>query len=562
MNRGARRGVAELRSLALRSREVVVVAAVTGAVVGLAVAAFERGAAGGVFERVLEAPVWMQVAAPLIGLLLSMLALRVLAGDMSQATTEVYVEAMPDPRAPFPVRPVLGRLVASFATLGFGGAQGYEGPSLYMGAGLGAAVHSRLSRRLRGLDRHVLLAAGAAAGVAAIFKAPATGAVFALEVPYQDDLARGALLPALVGAASGYITYVAIEGTAPLIPVAGSPPIDLRDIGAAALIGLVCGLGARVYALLVRLAKQAQQRFTPWRRAVVSGLGLSLLVIVSRAVFEGEALSLGPGYRSIEWALDPDRTLLLIAVLATVRVAATSLTLAGGVGGLFVPLVVQGALTGRLIGGMFGGGQQSLFVVVGIAAFLGAGYRVPLAAVMFVAEATGRPGFVVPGLIAAVIADLVMGDASVSSHQRRRHRGHLEERAALPVAQALVTDPATASPDDTLAQFFAEHVAMARRRAVPVVVSDRFVGMAELDRVLAVDPADWPTTTLHAVLPEERISGKPDWTLGQALAAMVDASVDHLPIVGVDGRFHGMVTRISILDLQELLDRIEGPDSS
>ena len=59
-----------------------------------------------------------------------------------------------------------------------------------------------------------------------------------------------------------------------------------------------------------------------------------------------------------------------------------------------------------------------LFVVIGVAAFLGAGYRVPLAAVMFVAETTGRPGFVVPGLLAAVAASLVMGHASVTTYQR------------------------------------------------------------------------------------------------------------------------------------------------
>ena len=58
-----------------------------------------------------------------------------------------------------------------------------------------------------------------------------------------------------------------------------------------------------------------------------------------------------------------------------------------------------------------------MFVVVGIAAFLGAGYRVPLAGVTFIAEATGRPGYIVPGLLAAVLADVVMGSSSVTKYQ-------------------------------------------------------------------------------------------------------------------------------------------------
>ena len=132
-----------------------------------------------------------------------------------------------------------------------------------------------------------------------------------------------------------------------------------------------------------------------------------------------EPLAIGVGYHTIDWALSPDRALWLIAVVLLVRCLATAVTVAGGgVGGLFVPLVVAGALLGRLAVGVVGGGNTTLFVVIGVAAFLGAGYRVPLAAVMFVAETTGRPGFVVPGLLAAVAAMLVMGHASVTTYQR------------------------------------------------------------------------------------------------------------------------------------------------
>ena len=106
-------------------------------------------------------------------------------------------------------------------------------------------------------------------------------------------------------------------------------------------------------------------------------------------------------------------------MLLVVRCLATTAVIGGGgVGGLFVPLVVAGALLGRLVGGAIHELETSLFTVIGVAAFLGAGYRVPLAAVMFVAEATGHPGFVVPGLLAAVAAELVMGRSSVTSYQR------------------------------------------------------------------------------------------------------------------------------------------------
>ena len=91
---------------------------------------------------------------------------------------------------------------------------------------LGATFGDRGQRRLRRLfgdaDQRVLMVAGAAAGVAAIFKAPATGAIFALEVPYQDDVARRMLLPALVSAATSYVAFVAVNGTDPLFRSSGS----------------------------------------------------------------------------------------------------------------------------------------------------------------------------------------------------------------------------------------------------------------------------------------------------------------------------------------------------
>ncbi|MCA1845450.1 MAG: chloride channel protein [Actinobacteria bacterium] len=553
---------AELRSLLDRTREVVILAAVIGVVSGLGVAAFDLITADVIFDWLTGLPVWAEALGPPVGLALAAVALRVFAGGAGPATTDEYIRSMTDPEARFALRPVLGRLFASMATLGGGAAMGFEGPSIYLGAGVGAALYHRLGRRLQGIDRRVALVAGAAAGVAAIFKAPATGAVFALEVPYQDDLASNALLPALVGAATGYAAFAAIKGTDPIIPVAGRPPIDARDLIGAAVLGIACGLGARLFAWLLRAAKDVAARLTPWQRVALAGVVLAGLVIASRAAFDGRAFSLGPGYRAVEWALDPGRSLAIVALLATIRVAATTASVAGGgVGGLFVPLVVQGALTGRLIGGLVGGANESLFVVLGIAAFLGAGYRVPLAAVMFVAEATGRPGFVVPGLLAAVVAQLAMGSASVSPYQQRRQLGHVEERAHLPIGSVLVPDTADAvscQPDETLSRFFATHVATARRRAVAVLGPDGcYQAMVFLDDVLAVDPGQWATTTLGEVMRTDAPVGRSDWTIGEALTAMLAADVDHLPVVADDGTLQGITATADILDLDDLLGRLD-----
>ena len=157
-----------------------------------------------------------------------------------------------------------------------------------------------------------------------------------------------------------------------------------------------------------------------WIRVPVAGAVLAGFVVISDWAC-GAPLSFGPGYSALSWALDPNQVLWAVALLLVVRCLATiTVTGGGGVGGLFIPLVVAGALTGRLVGGVLHAADETLFAVIGVAAFLGAGYRVPLAAVMFVAETTGQPGFVVPGLLAAVAAELVMGASSVTTYQMSR----------------------------------------------------------------------------------------------------------------------------------------------
>src|SRR5205814_10037100 len=103
---------------------------------------------------------------------------------------------------------------------------------------------------------------------------------------------------------------------------------------------------------------------------------------------------------------------------------------------------IEGALVGRAIGGLFrtSATGSNFFPLIGVSAFLGAGYRVPLAGVMFAAESTGRPGFIVPGVIASVIAQLFMGKASASPYQVVRRAAHLERRLELPLTSPVITD--------------------------------------------------------------------------------------------------------------------------
>lgn len=412
----------ELGDLVRRSREVVLLAAIIGVITGLFVRFFEHVVVEVMSDRILHGSLWVGAVAPGVGLVLSAILLRTLGDGASAATTDEYLRAFHDPEYPIRPRAFAGRIAAAITTLGFAGPMGLEGPSMYGGAGLGAMIQRRLPKSFRNIDHRTLLVAGAAAGVAAIFKAPATGAIFALEVPFRDQMARRMLLPALVASASGYLVFVALSDIRPIFSFDAerAASFQLRDLAGAVLIGVCCAVGARMFSLLIRQAKAFTLRpIIP--RVILSSSVLVALFVASRFL-TGESLTIGTGYNVIRW-LAVDHSVWLLLAILVLRCTATATTVAGGgVGGLFVPLVVGGALVGRAVGDLVNPLDPTLYVLLGIAAFLGAGYRVPLAAVVFVAEATGQPGFIVPALFAAVAAELVMGGQSITTFQRSPER--------------------------------------------------------------------------------------------------------------------------------------------
>jgi CIC family chloride channel protein len=295
---------------------------------------------------------------------------------------------------------------------------GLEGPSIYLGAVIGDITQRIFGADFDRREARVLLVAGAAAGISAIFKAPVTGIIFALEVPYRDDLARDALIPAMFASATSYLVFAAAVGTTPFFPLQAAP-LRLVDLGGSLVVGVGCGLAARLFLVVQRATGRVMKPLAPWARALAAGAVLAAVGSVALVLFH-LPLPLGPGYNGILRSARGDLGPWLLLALLALKIASTSATAAGnGVGGLFFPSVMMGAAAGGALGHLVPG-PPSLFAVVGIAAFLGGAYKVPLAGVAFVAETTGAVGYIIPGLLAAALGYLVSGDASLSERQRPR----------------------------------------------------------------------------------------------------------------------------------------------
>ena len=387
---------------------------VIGVVTGLVVLALEH-LVDEVLHEVFEAPVWVPGLVIFVGVVVTALVTRFVGGK-STASTEVYVEQFHHGEPDMDVKHAPGRILAAFTTLGSGAPLGLEGPAVYAGSAVATFVDRRWSV-LRGEAFHALLIAGSAAGIAAVFKAPAAGAIFAMEVPFRGRFAGERVLPAIFGAAAGYLTMALIDGVESEIEV---PLIELT-VGRAflsAVLGLAVGIAAIGVIKLINTAEHLTSRFSAGVRAGVAGAALVAVYALGRAM-TGESLALTSGNSVIDWAVKPDHAVLVLLGVFALRAVGPAISIAGGgVGGLFIPLMAAGAVIGRLFADASSTDDVVLYVIVGAATMLGAGYAVPLTGVVFVAEYTGQATIIVPALIAMAVSRLVVNNRSVSPGQR------------------------------------------------------------------------------------------------------------------------------------------------
>ena len=146
----------ELRSLAARSRQVVFLAAVTGAVTGLAVALFDRVVVDGFLVWILDSTALGPGHPPddrPDGLCPAAALSR---PTSSPATADEYILAFHDPERRLTPRAFVVKVSASLATFAGGGALGLEGPAIFIGSGFGRFIHRRLPPSLPWRDAHAV----------------------------------------------------------------------------------------------------------------------------------------------------------------------------------------------------------------------------------------------------------------------------------------------------------------------------------------------------------------------------------------------------------------------
>ncbi len=462
---------------------------------------------------------------------------------------------------------LLFKPLSAAVAIGTGGPFGAEGPIIATGGALGSLAGQRFP--VSADERKVLLAAGAAAGMAATFGSPVSAVLLAVELLLFEYRPRS-LIPVALAAATAAAVRALFDGTGPVFPIPTLAPASPAAFACYTLLGAAVGAVAAGVTRVTYGVEDAFERaghrlgvhWMWWPAAGALVVGLVGLV---------EPRALGVGYDNITGAIAGTIVGRALLVLVVAKFVAWAVYLGSGTsGGTLAPLFTLGSGIGALGGSLVAAAAPGLGVdprvagLVGMAAMFAGASHALLASVVFAFETTRQPAGLLPllaGCSAAYLVSLLLGRHSIMTFKLARRGASVRaEYAADPLAGTFVREalaapgrgaPVTLGADDALGAVRAWVAAGApgsAHQGFPVLdAAGRLAGVVTRRDLL--DPAHDDARRVGALVRRPAVVTYPDHTLRDAGDRMVEAGVGRLPVVerGAPGRVIGIVTRSDLL---------------
>ncbi|MBN2432544.1 MAG: chloride channel protein [Acidobacteria bacterium] len=497
---------------------------------------------GTVFRGAFDSlPVNLIFLMPVAGSVLLILVVKVLRAEVREYVPEVIESSIRN--TALRLKDGLVCFVTSALTLGSGGSAGPEGPMAFTGASVGSA----LGRRLRLDNRHakILLGAGAAAGIAAMFNAPLAGVLFALELILFNDLTMSAVTPVILSSVAASAVSFHFLGDHPTFRVPLFAMNSYLELFAYAVLGVAGGFVSALFCRTMHLAGRFFHHLrlgtaTPVLGALVVG---GLLVFIPRVG--------GYGHDAIDAILHGEGTLPFFTALVFFKILATALTLqSGNSGGIFAPALLIGAALGAGVGGGLqltfpGAGSVEAYALIGMAAVMAGTIHTPLTAMMLIFELTRDYHTILPLMTVTVISTLVaygMGSESlyIAPLSRKkldfrmiRDLGSLGDVHAVNLMRHHF---AAVRPGDSPAEIRRKLQRYPYKRALYLTTDDRLLGYLSLDTLHLLD-----TFSLDELSQSFRQVIHPQDTLYETLHKLRTAE-GILPVVDEGGRVRGIIS--------------------
>lgn len=360
---------------------------------------------------------------PFIGIGISVLIIRYFFRNKLNLGNSSILFSIAKNSSYLPFHQMYSHVITSAFTVGFGGSAGLESPIVSTGCAIGSNFAK--TYKLNYKERTLLLAAGAAGGIAGAFNAPIAGVLFALEV-ILVDISISAFIPLLIAAASGALLSKIILNESSLLFFKLKVPFDYHNTPFYLILGLLAGIVSLYYVnLFDRVESKLSKVNSSFKKWLIGGICLIFLYSFFPSLF-------GEGYESIksladlntshlfkESLLQPfinDEWAILIFITATMMLKsfAAGITIgSGGNGGNFAPSLFVGAYLGFLFSFFlslmgFNGIPVSNFTIVAMAGILSGVFHAPLTGIFLIAEITGGYDLIIPLMIVSTISYVIV----------------------------------------------------------------------------------------------------------------------------------------------------------
>ncbi|MFJ9725045.1 chloride channel protein [Streptomyces sp. NPDC101209] len=450
------------------------------------------------------------------------------------------------------------KTLASALCIGSGGSVGREGPIVQIGSALGSTL-GRITKVTEGRMK-LLVACGAAGGIAATFNAPLAGVFFAMELILSTFSAEAFGATVLASVTASVIGRAAF-GDSAFLNLPDFHVDHLAQYGLFAALGVgaaVVGVGFSRFLYLIEDACDFAWRGPEWLRPAAGGLLLGLVLLALPQMY-------GVGYPVLQKATEGHYAVGFLILLLLGKMLATSLTIGiGGSGGVFAPSLFIGAMLGSAYGiGVHhllphSAGAVGAYALVGMGAVFAGAARAPITAVVILFELTGEYSIILPLMLAIVLATatsrLLTRDTIYTLKLRRRGIDLEGPAPGAPIGSqhvGAVMEPLPSPlPSSTTLADSADLLSLSGHGALPVV-DDRgvYVGVVTAQAVaeaLAEQPEAAPTRVGQLAEPPSPITaGQP---LAQALHILLSAAGTGLPVLDdAHGRPVGWLSHQSAL---------------
>jgi len=513
-------------------------------------------------------------AFPLIGIGLCVLFVHYLNGNKLGKGIANILYAIAKKSSMLPKDQTYSHIISSALTVGFGGSAGLESPIVTTGAAIGSNFGR--TYKLSYKERTLLLACGAAAGIAGAFNTPIAGVLFALEV-LLVEANISAFIPILIAAASGALCSKVILQEDVLLQFTLRTPFDYRNVPFYMILGLLCGLCSYYYSRLFMATEQYFKRFEQRKllKVIVGGIGLFVLILFVPPL-QGE------GYINIKFlsnlqadtifqnALLPFHSFskplvyVLVFLVILLKPIAAGITVgSGGNGGNFAPSLFMGAFVGFFFSSLITDlGITALpisnFTLVAMAGILSGIFHAPLTGIFLIAEITGGYELIIPLMMVSALSYAVSKsfmplsiDMLKLSDKEKIVTINTDSYllSNIDLAEFVETDFSEIN-DGAKLRNLVEFIALSKRNIFPVVDRDqRLKGLITIDdiREIMFKQELYDKITVKELMrrPAYLITEKDD--IRSAMKLFDESHLWNIPVV-YNGVYKGFISKSTILE--------------